>query len=72
MESNEAVARVRFEHYDKKRRVKLRQIQEFMHALTKKSKSNLVTLSLIPKESITQLKKTKSKLFKHFLNSLVY
>eukprot|EP00347_Sterkiella_histriomuscorum_P021466 403333879 len=58
-ENNEAVARIRFEHYDKKRRIKLRQIQEFMHAMTKKSKSNLVTLSLIPKENIQELKKSK-------------
>ena len=33
-----------------------------MNAMTnKKSKSNLVTLSLIPKENVRELKKSKSK-----------
>lgn len=61
------MAKIRFEHYEKKRRVKMRQIQEFMHALSKKSKSNLVTLSLIPKESVNQLKKTRSN-FESLIN----
>jgi hypothetical protein len=58
---NEQVAKIKYEHHEKKRRVKLRQIQEFMNAMSKKSKSNLVTLSLIPKENIKELKKSKSK-----------
>lgn len=57
---NEHMAKIRYEHHEKKRRVKMRQIQEFMHAMTKKSKSNLITLSLIPKENIAELKKSKS------------
>ena len=60
-ETNEQFAQIRFEHHEKKRRVKLKQIQEFMSAMSKKSKSNLVTLSLIPKENIQELKKSKSK-----------
>jgi len=38
----------------------LKQIQEFMNAMSRKSKSNMVTLSLIPKENLGQLKKSKS------------
>ncbi|CDW83764.1 UNKNOWN [Stylonychia lemnae] len=56
---NEAISKIRYEHYDKKRKVKLKQIQEFMNAMSRKSKSNLVTLSLIPKENLQQLKKSK-------------
>lgn len=41
-----------------------------MNAMNKKSKSNLVTLSLIPKENIQELKKSKSMSL--FLMSLVF
>ena len=61
LEANESFAQIRFEHHEKKRRMKLKQIHEFMSAMSKKSKSNLVTLSLIPKENIQELKKSKGK-----------
>lgn len=34
-----------------------------MNALHKKSKNNIITLSLIPKENFTELKRSKSKNF---------
>ena len=38
-EKNESIAKVRYEHHEKKRRIKLKQIQEFMNAMHKKAKA---------------------------------
>jgi hypothetical protein len=58
-------ARVKFEHYEKRRKAKMKFVQEFMLALKKKSRqgggANMACLSLLPKESILDLKKSKCK-----------
>ena len=59
-------AKIKFDHYEKRRKIKMKFIQEFMQNLKKKSRQsgggNLVSLSLLPKESLFELKKSKRKL----------
>ena len=55
-------ARVKYEHYEKRRKLKMKQIQEFMISLKKKSRQGGgICLNLLPKESILELKKSKCK-----------
>ena len=54
-------ARVKFEHFEKRRKLKMKQVQEFMVSLRKKSRQG-ACLSLLPKESVLELKKSRCKL----------
>ena len=61
-EGDGVAARVKYDHYEKRRKTKLKFIQEFMISLKKKSRqggANMVSLSLLPKESVFELKKSK-------------
>jgi hypothetical protein len=66
-------AKVKYEHYEKRRKIKMKFIHEFMQSLKKKnrqgaaggiggpSSGGLVSLSLLPKESVLEFKKSKRK-----------
>jgi hypothetical protein len=53
-------AKVKFEHAEKRRKLKIKQVQEFMISLRKKSRQG-VCLNLLPKESVLELKKSRRK-----------
>ena len=55
---DKVAARVMFEHAEKRRKLKLKQVQEFMASLRKKSRQG-VCLNLLPKESVLELKKSR-------------
>ena len=58
--NDESMANIKFDHYDKWRKLKLQQIYEFMRAVQQGKRKNLMSLSLLPKESFYELKKSTS------------
>ncbi len=64
-ENDEIAAKVKFEHYEKRRKIKMKFIHDFMQSLKKKSRqggAGLVSLSLLPKENVIEFKKSRCNL----------
>jgi hypothetical protein len=65
-------AKVKYDHYEKRRKIKMKFIHDFMQSLKKKNRqgvgsagaggsAGLISLSLLPKESVLEFKKSKRK-----------
>lgn len=58
-------AKVKFEHYEKRRKIKMKFIHDFMLSMKKKSRQGagggaaLVSLSLLPKENVIEFKRSR-------------
>ena len=72
---DKVAAKVKYDHYEKRRKIKMKYIHDFMQSLKKKNRqgvssanggsAGLVSLSLLPKESVLEFKKSKRKVIKY-------
>lgn len=63
---SENVCRLRFDHYEKRRRVKMQQVQEFMTAMRNShNRKNMAFATSLSKESRLELKKCQSNIRIH-------
>jgi hypothetical protein len=67
-EHDQLTAKVKFDHYEKRRKIKMKFIHDFMQSLKKKSRQGaggaggaLVSLSLLPKENVIEFKRSRCK-----------
>jgi hypothetical protein len=60
-DNNREFAKIRLDHYDKRRSAKMKQITEFVKALKGKNKKQGILFNQLPKESLNELKKSKGK-----------
>jgi hypothetical protein len=63
-DGDQIAGKVKFDHYEKRRKLKMKFIHEFMQSLKKKSRGptaggGLISLNLLPKESVVEFKKSK-------------
>lgn len=65
-------AKVKYDHYEKRRKLKMKFIHDFMQSLKKKNRQGtsgahggaaLVSLSLLPKENVVEFKRSRCKHF---------
>ena len=65
-------AKVKYDHYEKRRKLKMKFIHDFMQSLKKKSRQGtsgahggaaLVSLSLLPKENVVEFKRSRCKYY---------
>ena len=67
-ENDQLTAKVKFEHYEKRRKIKMKFIHDFMQSMKKKSRQGtaggaaLVSLSLLPKENAIEFKRSRCTL----------
>ena len=67
-EHDQLTAKVKFEHYEKRRKIKMKFIHDFMQSMKKKSRQGagggaaLVSLSLLPKENVIEFKRSRCTL----------
>ncbi len=64
-EHDEVAAKVKCEHYEKRRKIKMKFIHDFMQSMRRKSRqgtgAGLVSLNLLPKENVIEFKKSRCK-----------
>jgi len=66
-DGDQIAGKVKHDHYEKRRKLKMKFIHEFMQSLKKKSRGGpasangggLISLNLLPKESVVEFKKSK-------------
>ena len=64
-EHDQLTAKVKFEHYEKRRKIKMKFIHDFMQSMKKKIRHGagggaaLVSLSLLPKENVIEFKRSR-------------
>ena len=58
----ENLCKIKYQHYEKRRKIRLKQVQEFIIATRKNKQSSIV--NQLSKESFIELKKSKSNMMR--------
>jgi len=70
-DGDQVTGKVKYDHYEKRRKIKMKFVHDFMQSLKKKNRmgntngsAGVVSLSLLPKESVLEFKKSKRNIIR--------